>query len=174
MSTNGLDCFLFYSGAMAEGDDDGLKSSFFKLTLEDGNKHYPIYKEEKMTEHMNDCKDGQYIHIDIKNPPNAPNGIARDRCGSQINNYMLEHFYFDPRRYHDFFDTVFEPEIPTVNQMRQVARISASYRELWKVKGNFDVCAFFNHFAPEFTGTGITIKMCLIIDNEHSLYSRTY
>jgi hypothetical protein len=156
---------------MAEIDDGDLVSGFLKLTLEPGTNHAVIYKEEVMTE-LDDFKDDYYIHIDIEN---APDVETRNRCGRIINSYMLRQFYFDPRRYHGFFDTVFDPDRPTLQQMREVSGgMSPSYRELWRVKRNFNACAFFNHLAPTFSGTGIIIKMCLIIDNEHSLLSRTF
>lgn len=156
---------------MADTDDDDVVSGFLKMTLEPGKNHAVIYKEEVKTE-LNDIKNDYYVHIDIEN---APDATVRNQCGLAINRYMLRQFYFDPRRYHGFFDTVFEPERPNLRQMREVAGgMSPSYRELWKVKRNFDACAFFNHLAPRFFGTGIIIKMCLIIDNEHSLLSRTF
>ncbi|CAF4424957.1 unnamed protein product, partial [Adineta steineri] len=64
---------------------------------------------------------------------------------------MLRRFYFDPRRFHNFFDDVFmnadgTPGNPTLTQIRNVMQASPSYYELWKVKGDFDLAAFYQHF----------------------------
>ena len=163
------------SEAMADVDEDELVSGFLKMTLKPGKNHTVVYEEEAVTEHQNDLEDNDhYIHIDIEN---APDDRTRNRCAHIINSYMLRNFYFDPRRYHGFFDTVFEPDIPTLRQMREVCGgMSESYRELWKVKRDFAPRDFFNHIAEklEGQGNGIIIKLCLIIDNEHSLLSRTF
>ncbi len=92
-------------------------------------------------------------------------------AGQRINNYMLAapNFSFDPRRYWNFFDDVFAPHVPSLGQMRKAAgSMSASYYELWKVKGAFDIQAFLEHF-NDGDFVGLTIHLCIIRGEDHEL-----
>ena len=86
---------------------------------------------------------------------------------------MLNTFAFDPRRYFDFFDTVFDP-LPTRAQMRRaMGNMSDGYYELWKVKPNFDIPAFFAYFNA-FNFSGLEIHVCAIRGDEHELLRAVY
>ena len=111
-----------------------------------------------------------YVHIDIAYGC-SPNLAAA------INSYMVQKYYFDPRRGTNFTDDVLgENEGRTLRRMRGVIGRNATYYELWKVKADFDLAKFFDHFArhPKKVENPFRINICVIMDNEHSLYSRAY
>jgi hypothetical protein len=88
---------------------------------------------------------------------------------------MLRLFYFDPRRYHNFFDDVLDPEEHNLEAMREASGIGASYYEFWKVKPNFDFRALFREFpnAPGLEFHHLTIFLCIVTnrgehENQHN------
>lgn len=108
-----------------------------------------------------------YVHIDVV----YSGGVV---LAPTINSYMLRRFYFDPRRYFNFFDEVFAPERPTLADMRRVGSMGKSYYELWKVKANFDFGAFFLMLAEKFPVGGFQVRITALYDGEHQIYTRTY
>ncbi|CAF1242207.1 unnamed protein product [Adineta steineri] len=92
---------------------------------------------------------------------------------------MLRKYYFDPRRYHNFLDDVFmnedeTPGHPTLAQMRSAMQASEKYYELWKVRGDFDLAAFYEHFVRgNFDNLCIHVTQ-LFEDGEYTLTRKQY
>lgn len=108
-----------------------------------------------------------YVHIDVLYG-------SSPKLSRAINTYMLQKYYFDPRRYFNFFDEVFAPKKPTLAEMRcAMGKSSPHYYELWRVKGNFSLDSFYRHFRvyPKMLNAGDSFKLrlCEIKNNEHSL-----
>jgi hypothetical protein len=106
-----------------------------------------------------------YVHIDVRKVTGVDEedkSYKRSALARHINKYMLRLFHYDPRRYHNFFDDVWagEPAMPRPAEMRRaMGDMANSYYELWAVKAEFDLAAFYNSFEG-LNFEGFTIKMC--------------
>merc|ERR1712183_215083 len=159
-----------------EEAEDSLPRRFEKLTIqltptnEEGKaeaKNKPARVETAApTEEDSRIQEASYVHIDIITGSNY--NISR-----AINTYMLERFYFDPRRFFNFYDEVFDTP-PNLTQMRQVGQLSDQYYELWKVKSDFSLEHFFQYLHRKVGRHQFEIRVCLISDNEHSIYRQTF
>ena len=119
-----------------------------------------------------------YVHIDISDNKNRWLGPSHaKKPGKRINSFMLSRYYYDPRRYANFLDDVFDidDEKPTLQDLRRVmGDMSEDYYELWKVK-DFNVDHLLNYLRecrlmgkerggiPE----SFTIRLCFIVEGEH-------
>lgn len=121
------------------------------------------------------------MHIDLTFPP-GPDAetkakkrqrhhdevLKRARAATFINSYMLRLFYFDPRLYGNFLDDVLEPEERTLRQMREIAQLSPSRYELWRVRGTTfsrdNLRDAMMAHADKFDG--IVVHLCVIKDND--------
>lgn len=164
--------------------DSVLSSTFSKLTLQ-GAVAQPrkaqeveevivLNEEDENEEDENEEDEDEapkdfYVHIDLT-------GIAANRAlPRKINDFMLDRFFFDPRRYFNFFDVVFHPDVPTRAQMRAVCTpaLSATYYELWKVRSNFEVAELFRYL-DGFDFQDATIKVTCLYDGDHQIYRHEF
>jgi hypothetical protein len=120
---------------------------------------YEPYSEDEEEDDDDDEREPFFVHIDIR---------GRNDIGPRVNSYMLRQYAFDPRKLHQFYDTLFDHR-PTLSEMRTVGQNSQGYYELWKVKSDFSIQDFFNHFQGNLSrwGGGYSIHVCKISNNEH-------
>lgn len=153
-------------------DDSQLELEFSRLRIQESQAigtvdHVAEIIAEPVEEEEEEVGGPFYVHIDILY--NAQSDIARS-----INSYMLRRFYFDPRRYFNFFDVVFDPITPTLTAMRTACGgMSRNYYELWKVKSDFSVADFFAHLENSgFTNTALRI-VCMY-DGDHQIFRKEF
>ena len=155
--------------------DDSLDYAFSRLVLHERQEgsHQASEDAEPLEEDDYEDKQGPfYVHIDF-----LSNSAGK---GPTINSYMLRKYYFDPRRYFNFFDEVFDmppvvPRPPTLKEMRAACTptMSKSYYELWKVKGDFSVAEFFEHLSKA-NFDGAVLRVTCLHDGEHAIYRREF
>lgn len=149
--------------------DESFDNAFSLLTFEDSGVNHLAREVPDIQEGQeNDLSDEPfYVHIDIINN-------AQPRLATTMNSYMLRKFYFDPRRYFNFFDDVMDAPI-TLRAMRRacVPALAASYYELWKVKKNFSVEDFFDHIA-EAGITNSTVRVTCMIGGDHLIFRKEF
>lgn len=105
-----------------------------------------------------------YVLIDIRENRNG------QRLNRSINSFMLNHFYFDPRRCPcaGFLDDYFVNDVcPNMSQLRKKADMSAGYMQFWKVKSGFEPNHLFTALDEAFPDGGFIVRMTSIIDNRH-------
>lgn len=109
------------------------------------------------------------VHIDLRTGrTGAAARKAVQYASGLINSFMLERFYFDPRRCFNFFDVVLVN--PTASAMRAASAMSSQYYELWEVKAEFGdggcLLQFLQSHNTSGELTGLTIELCLMIGPE--------
>jgi hypothetical protein len=150
--------------------DESFEGAFSRLHISEAPLNHKAVEAENVIDEDDEEQEGPfYVHIDI-----LRNATGKGRI---INSYMLRKYYFDPRRYFNFFDQVFDltEGAPTLSEMRNVCvpAMSNSYYELWKVKGDFSVSDFFDHLANNgFEDTAVRIT-CMY-DGDHAIYRKEY
>src|SRR5271166_880581 len=109
---------------MSDSEDE-VFSGFTRLKLEDNGPNHAVRRVETFCEHEEDTEnhDAYFVHIDIRSAGTTQPRHPLQRLAQRINSYMLRRFYFDPRRFYNFFDDVLkEPNRPppTLREMRQI------------------------------------------------------
>lgn len=168
---------LFAFQMACSGDDNGrydpddLSKAFVRFTIE-CNESKECVEKYSVVKKVGKKETSYFVHIDIISGSSST-------VAYRINSYMLRHFYFDPRRFTNFLDEIFinadgTPGNPSLREMREVMQVSSTYYELWKVKSDFDLAAFYNHFAGgDFNNLCIRVTQ-LFGDGEYTLTRRQY
>jgi hypothetical protein len=133
---------------------DGLADALGRMALED--QPPGVY-----------CEYPHCLHIDVRLPgglDRRARGALNRRLARHINEYMISRFYYDPRRYANFLDATPDGQGLSLAELRAMANVAGDYYELWRVKGGFDMQAFFHSFDQPFAQDNYIVQVCAMFE----------